>query len=121
MNITEQTIDDNWYKILQGHTSFKEMTRGAKHLMSIASEGTASAIQAYVFEQAKRFNGVMLGADITRNNKAMRAKLAEEYGLTLEHLQQLEQIIDKKGGVFCLNQDSSSGTVELTNPFDTSN
>ena len=110
-----ETTRNHWEEILRGHGSFKSMAMAAKHLKTKADEGTAALIDAHVFEEAKKFNGIMFGVDLTRNNKEMRVRLAEEYGLSLQQLQQLQEIIDKRGGVFCLKQDSASGTVELNN------
>ena len=119
MNIiqAENIVDLYWEKMLACQTSFREMTRAAKRLTESASEETAALINLYVFNKAKEFNGIMLGVDLTKGNTDMRRKLGEEYGLAEQQLDELQKVIDKKGYVFNLYDDPSTGKVEIPNVY----
>lgn len=102
-----------WRKLLGECKSFKEMAQTAVHLCSTSIACTKKAIEEYILEQALNFKGILFAIDLTKNNPDMRSKLTESYGLSREQMEDIQKIIDTRGGVFVVKDSQWTGMVEI--------
>jgi len=104
VNLSADTIKDNWKSVLDDQWSLIAKAKEAKRLSVYADEDTVNHMREYMYEKAKDAPGIRFGLDLTKPVPALRKVFGREYFLTEE---QMDKIYESHtdGGLSCKKKD----------------